>query len=280
MTTGINRVSVIKGTDIAQFTLYVSEVWGAPALSGNVTLTCTATSPATCNFNPPSVPVSGGYSTLIMSGLSSASGGALSFSVIGSMSGQTASLPLSIQIQDFSLAASQTTATVTPGQKATYSLSIAPSGGFNQTVGFVCGNTPALTSCLISPPSITLDGTNSSSATVTVTTNAPSSSLPMDRGPRSPLGIRFPFSPVWLLVLAVLMAILAGMRGRRRTAWLGLAVMVLLVGLWASCGGGGGGGSSGGGNGSPGTAPGVYTLTVTATSGSLSHTTTLTLNVQ
>jgi beta-propeller repeat-containing protein len=284
MITPANRATLMRGTDTAQFTIYVSEISGAPAQSGNVALTCTAASPANCTFNPIFAPVNGGNSVLTVSGLSSVSGSTLNFSAIGSFSGQTTTLPLSIQIQDFSLAAPQSSATVSPGQSATYSLSIAPSGGFNQSVGFVCGNAPAGTTCTVSPSSVTLDGSNSVTSKITVTTTAPSFSPPMGHRPMSPLGINFKVPSAWLLVLAVLMAFLAAASRRRRPAWLGLAVLVLLAGVWVSCGGGSASPPGGGGGGNPGTTPGVYTLTVTgtysSTGGNLSHSVNLTLTVQ
>jgi hypothetical protein len=62
-----------------------------------------------------------------------------------------------------------------------------------------------------------------------------------------------------------------------------LVLLVGLVGSAVSCGGGGGSGSSGGtgstGNSKPGTTPGVYTITVTATSGTINATTTVNLTL-
>ena len=58
--------------------------------------------------------------------------------------------------QDFSLApGSQTTATVSPGQSASYKVSVAPGGGFNQTVKLSCSGAPPQSTCSVSPSSLT-----------------------------------------------------------------------------------------------------------------------------
>ena len=69
------------------------------------------------------------------------------------------------------------------------------------------------------------------------------------------------------------------MRRNTRRAWQGIAVIALITVLWASCGGGGSTGGGGGG-GSPGTAPGVYTLSVNGSVGADKHSVSLALKVQ
>jgi hypothetical protein len=174
---------------------------------------------------------------------------------------------------------SSSTATVAPGQTATYTISVAPGGGFSQTVMLSCSGAPALSTCSVSPKSITL-GAAASTATVTVTTAGSSAGiikpvgiLPADRI----VGLEFAF--LGTLGLAIVMS-LAGFRHEHRPRLLfGLALLSLLfLGVTISACGGGGGGHSGG------TAPGTYNVTVTGnfTSGStiLTHTTNLTLVVQ
>ena len=58
-----------------------------------------------------------------------------------------------------------------------------------------------------------------------------------------------------------------------------LFVVLMVVGLENGCGGGSSGGGGGGGAGQPGTPAGNYTIVVTATSGSLSHTAQVSLTV-
>ena len=192
--------------------------------------------------------------------------------------------------QDFTLAApssSSTSATVAPGQSATYTLSVAGQGGFNQSVSFTCTGAPSEATCTVSPSPVT-PGSSATNTTVSVTTTAPSVSAPRSR-PISPVP---PLSPGLrgLLMLALALATVVWAFGCRnqpgvsqwQSAIVPLASGLLLTLALAGCGGGGGGGG-GGPTPNTGTPAGNYTLTVTGTAGSgssaLSHSMTLTLNV-
>lgn len=65
---------------------------------------------------------------------------------------------------------SSSSATVTAGGTATYTLALSPIAGFNQTVNLTCSGAPATINCTPSPTSVILDGTNAGTVTVTVTT--------------------------------------------------------------------------------------------------------------
>ena len=177
-------------------------------------------------------------------------------------------------VPDFSLSATSTIASVSPGQTTSYSLSLSPMGGYSQAVTLTCSGDPQGATCSIPSSPVTLDGTDTAAVTLTVTTMAPSFSFPARR-----------FSPPrWILclprpiTLIVLLLALAATLVRRRGLSGALVAALMLATLWASCGGGAGGGGGGGG-GNPGTPAGTYTLTITGTSGSLSHSLNLTLKV-
>jgi Cep192 domain 4/Galactose oxidase, central domain len=180
--------------------------------------------------------------------------------------------------QDFSLApVTPASTTVTAGQTANYTVAVSPAGGFNQTVALTCTGGPALSTCAVTPSSVSLNGTVAANVAVSVTTIA---ALP-------PLIISFPradyrlLHPITeLLALSILIGLLSLRRGRSRLAYaLVLLVFLSAAVMMSACNSGGGGV---GGN--HGTSAGTYSLVVsgTFTSGStkLTHNTNLTLVVQ
>ncbi|GAC1671738.1 MAG: hypothetical protein PVS2B2_03420 [Candidatus Acidiferrum sp.] len=181
---------------------------------------------------------------------------------------------------DFSIAAAGTTTqTVAAGQTATFTnaVSISANNGFAAPVNLSCSVAASATACSVNPPSL---ASGSGSATVKVTTTA--------RGivpPPLPT-VRYIPSPtiIAVLALAILLAALLARFGRtRRQRYAGalpLGTIVLFLVLEATGCGGGGGGTPPPPPPPTGTTAGTYTINVTATSGTLSHSTTLTLVVQ
>ncbi len=183
---------------------------------------------------------------------------------------------------DFSITSSGAiTQTISAGQTATFTnaISVTAQNGFSAAVDLSCALplNAAATTCSVNP---SLLPNGSGTATVTVTT--------MVRGSVPPLWPRFrfiswpQFLPVFLLtvLLGVLLLRLARTRRQRFAGALPLAALLLFLMLQAiGCGGGGY-------NPPPppppptGTPPGTYTITVTGSTGSLTHTTTLTVVVQ
>src|SRR5712664_3009280 len=80
---------------------------------------------------------------------------------------------------DFNVSAAPSSATITAGQPANFTVSAAPVGGFNQTVTWSCTGAPTAAMCTVSPSSVTLDGKNPATVTVTLTTTARSFAPPL-----------------------------------------------------------------------------------------------------
>ncbi|HUC54812.1 MAG TPA: S8 family serine peptidase [Candidatus Cybelea sp.] len=73
---------------------------------------------------------------------------------------------------DYSVSATPPSATITAGQQATFTVSATPAHGFDQTVTWSCSGAPMAATCTVAPSSVTLDGSNAATATVTFTTTA------------------------------------------------------------------------------------------------------------
>jgi hypothetical protein len=167
--------------------------------------------------------------------------------------------------QDFSFAPSgSSTASVSPGQAAKYTIAVAPGGGFKESVALSCSGAPAQSTCSLSPSSVALNGSSVASVTVMVTTAGNSASLsdqPFYPTDNRSLAMWFGLSGFAGLVL------LGGSIHRSRKGMSGmlrLAALLCLLSLgmtWSACGSGSGGGHGNGG----GTPSGTYILLVTGT---------------
>ena len=189
--------------------------------------------------------------------------------------GVTTSLPTStvqIAVTDFTVASAQPSATVSPGQSASYTINVGSNfGAFTNPVSLACSGLPSLSSCSFSPSSAT-PGSTSASSTLTISTTAPSSVFPMQ--PRGWPGL--PLFSAWLGLLLILLAgaIFAKKSGRSLASVFAFtALLICLVTPIVACGGGGGPKN-------PGTPAGTYTVSVTGTSNQLQHSTTVSLTVQ
>ena len=174
---------------------------------------------------------------------------------------------------DFRVEASPTSATVSAGSPVNYTLTLTPLNEFSQQVSLTCSGAPHDATCSVSPSTLTLDGTNTATASVTVTTMVRSGAVVSPwpgKGTGATPNIEF---ALFIGICSVAVIGARGVCGRTRFA---LISVVTGLALFVSCGGGSNGGGVGGG----GTPPGTYTITVTTAGGTLSHPTKLTLIVR
>jgi hypothetical protein len=81
----------------------------------------------------------------------------------------SSSTTLTQSVEDFSVSASPTSRTISRGHSGTYTLSLTPVNGFTGNISLSCSGAPTNTTCSVSPSQVTMNGTNSAQATVTVT---------------------------------------------------------------------------------------------------------------
>ena len=169
-----------------------------------------------------------------------------------------------------------TSQTVAAGATATYNLSLTAATGYSGTVTFTCSNVPANASCTVQPSSIPLTSGQSANFAVSVATQTAAAAPNLNFRPGFPIG---------LIVLGLLAATVLACPRRpvmvafARVAPLPLLLIVALgiaVGIFA-CGGVNSGGNSGSTQKTP---AGTYTLQLTATDGTHSHSESLTLIVK
>ena len=190
----------------------------------------------------------------------------------------TLQLPLTV-IADFSVSSATPSQTVTAGQTSgPYQLTIAPNPpgfSFAGAVTLSCpSGLPAGAQCLFSPSTPQTPGNSAVNVVMTISTTNATAVL------QWPPGHRSIFYAMCLLLPAVVIGWGAVNRGSEelKPRVLGsIATLLLLMLSLLSCGGVS---SGGGGTGSSGNTPITYVVTLTGTSGSLSHSTTVSLVVQ
>jgi hypothetical protein len=179
---------------------------------------------------------------------------------------------VSLAVQDFGLPATAPTVTITRGQSGTASISVSSAyGGFAGTVSFTCSVPSTMSEASCSASSVQVPASSAANSTLTVTTAGPHqvASIAKPGWMASSFGVMF----AGIVLLGV------PQTRRRRSGLLTLLLLLVLCFAVVSCGGGGGG-STGGGRTDPGTPAGTYSLNLTATSGTASHTMNVSVTVQ
>lgn len=234
--------------------------------------------PSTCTVSPAAVTPSSSGSPLRVT-IGANTGGNYSFNVKASgtdASKLTHSAAASLIASGFQIGGnpgSPTTVTVHAGELATFLLQFAPSGTstFPDAVTLACSGVPAHSTSAFTPTQIGA-GSGKTQVTLTIATAAAHA--------RRRTASLFYASWLTLFAMALFVPAMDACRSGRLARAFSIAAITLCVAVMVSCGGGLSGGDSGGET-SPGTGtpPGSYTLTVTASSGGLSQSSTLTLIV-
>jgi uncharacterized repeat protein (TIGR01451 family) len=182
---------------------------------------------------------------------------------------------LTFTITDFSVTSTTPPQTVPAGQPANFTIGTAPVGGsFAGPVTFMATGLPTGAVAGFNPASVSVGA--STVMTVTTTSRTLAQTIRMPLNPREPL------RPIWLMTFVTILALMAASTmiparraARRLISISALALLFISVGYLSGCAGGFPGTSV-----NNGTPAGTYTITVTGTSGSVQHSTTVTLTVQ
>ena len=172
----------------------------------------------------------------------------------------------------FALSSSASTLTVSSGQSATATLSLAPSNGFTGLVSLACSGLPAGATCIFSPASVNVTGAATASTTLTISTGV-IGYMAQRTTPRTQSGVRIAAAAITPLAALVLFCAV-----RRRDKFL-MLLPIAIVAIFVATGmaGCGGNNSSSPPNRTP---SGTSQVTITATSGTISKTTVIAFTVQ
>src|SRR5262249_36921400 len=170
---------------------------------------------------------------------------------------------------DYQVSIPNGSATIAAGQSAQFNITVSPQGGFTGTVSFNCSGLPAASNCSFNPATLTPNG-NPATTTLMIATTARSVATARS------LSVRTLAAFVGVGFLGI---VFLGVPSRRRRNLRRAGMLFLVVGMvltLVSCGGGGGS--------KPpvvtGTPAGTFSVTVSATSGTTTHSSVITLIVQ
>lgn len=259
--------------------------------AGSVTFNVTGLpSGATVNFNPASVPGSGS-STLTVAADPSTPVGQFPLSIMASGNGPNGAVTHSAAVvltvnaatggsPDFSISAAPPTATVTAGQTASYSLAASALNGFSGAVTLACAGLPAATTCAFNPNPLTVNGAGASASLQMATTGLTAALSHSDFGNNT-------FACLVTIEVSLFGMCLIGVgnrhsraKGKHSRMWLSALLALTLLGIGCGTVSNHSQQSGSGGSPRPTTPAGTYNVTITATSGSLQHSTSVQLVVQ
>jgi len=267
----LNFGSIETGTTSTAQNATLTNTGNAPLVIASVSLTGTNSAAftstntcgsalaagASCSISVTFNPASTGTDTATLSVSDTAPGSPQTSSLTGVATAPPAAA-------DFSIAATPASQSVASGSSAVYQVNLTSiNGSFTQPVTFAASGLPTGATVTFAPASVT-PGSAGSASTMTVQTLAQQASL-QENATRWPV-------PVGLVSTALLVLPFR----RRRRAFTSLACLLLLLGVGAALS------ACGGGFALPETKPAsaTYTITVTGTSGSLQHSTSVQITVR
>ncbi len=247
---GSSQSSPVGSAFTTPLTALVVDVNGNPVAGATVTFTAPTTgASATLSATTAVTNISG-----IASVTATANGVQGSYNVTASATNATATANFTLINTDFQIAAATPTLTVARGSSGTDVITLTALGGFNGTVNFTCSGLPSSgVTCAFSSGSVT-PTTTSVTTTMTITVSQTAAS-------------RWPGNGTGILACCLL-----GLLARRRRFLSTLTVLCVTAGILMLAG-------CGGSSSSQQSNPITSSVTVTASSGNLQRTATITLQV-
>jgi uncharacterized repeat protein (TIGR01451 family) len=174
---------------------------------------------------------------------------------------------INVTVSDFAVDAGGASAAVPAGAAAKFTLSVTPKfGAFNAPVTFACSNAPPGMSCSFTPTTVT-PGASGGTTQLSVATTQTSARAVLSREVLTWMALLF--APFGVVVIVS--------RGGRKLWWTLLALIAVALIITIGCGGGTVNGLQTQTTTRPST---TTTLTVSATSGGITHATTVTITTQ
>jgi uncharacterized protein (TIGR03118 family) len=178
---------------------------------------------------------------------------------------------------DFTVAASPQSATIPAGGSASFTISLGPLNGFSTATQLSCSGLPALATCSFTPSSVTPQGSSASTSTLTISTK-PAGYMPPAAFRPMGMGVLVPLATFGLFGMVFAGHKRKGKFSRtlaRNTFVVASGMFLAAVVTLAMTGCGGYSANTTGG-----TPTGASTVMVTATSGSITHSTSIAVTVQ
>src|SRR6202041_2870524 len=133
--------------------------------------------------------------------------------------------------EDFSMAFTGGS-TVASGLSENLTLTVTPQGGFTGTVALTCSGAPELSTCTVSPTSVTLNGTTAATSTFTLSTGGTAAGIPQNVPPTNFPSIAIRWGTLFAVLLMLAMVVLGRKAPKGRTlrpAALSFGLLLLLV---------------------------------------------------